>query len=154
LSQIRTSYLRLLDAHFSGLRALFIPWRGIVDPESSRELDLEIRGNLQINPNFSYGLRPNLASSPDTPRVSVGPLGWDEPYIIQASGSLRGGINSARDVAMREIKRSLKWIIDKKKLPLVDNHVLGCEWVENELAAIFSTMQCGPQRSSGAANSG
>jgi hypothetical protein len=145
LSQIRTSYLRLLEAHFGGLRALFIPWRGIVGPESSRELDLDIRGNLQINPKFSYGLRPTLASSPDTPRVCVGPMEWDEPYIIQASASLRGGINSARDVAMREVKRSLKWIIDKKKLPLADNHVLGCEWVENELRRFSFSRATPPQ---------
>jgi hypothetical protein len=145
LSQLRGTYARLADAHFGRLRHLLKPWSQCrVSEEEAERFEVGIKGYL--NPDrMSLVYQINLAEEPASELVVLGYPSRDSPFgyrRLNLSYKNRG-LDSAREIALEDVRASLRDVLKERKLPLGDNHALGVEYVEEELRKLRNAARWG-----------
>ncbi len=146
LGQLRNTYARLTTSHLREIRHLLSPWHPWLSKEAVSRYKLVIRGNLDptrmaLDYNLYFVERPIYLPN----SVQIGYPSMNSPFgSAYRNLSYRGtGLDSAREVALDDLRSSLGKALKKKKLPLGDNHALGVEYVEEELRKLRNAVGWG-----------
>jgi hypothetical protein len=147
LGQLRDTYARLTTAHFRKIRYLLKPWYPwLKNNEATSRYKITIMGNLdpaRMGLDYSLGFIETAKYAPSP--VTIGYPSWDGPFnpSFRNLSSLGMGFDSAREVALDDLRSSLKRALEKKKLPLGNNHALGVEYIEEQLRRLRNAAQWG-----------
>lgn len=146
LRQLRTTYARLAETHLAEVRHLLPPWRFVPHIEDVSRRDVAIGGYLDAgSASLSYELEAVERPSSPEGLVTLGltaELGPGQRNYRNLSYDGKG-LDSAREVAFADLKKSVEKVLKKKELPLGDNHPLGVEYVEEQLRELRSRARWG-----------
>lgn len=144
LSQLRNTYARLTSSHFREIRHLLKPWYPWLSNEAVGRYKIGVTGNLDrtrmaLDYNLNFIERTIYQPSP----VMIGYPSADNPFGFSYRNLSYNdrGLNSAREVALDDLRSSLNKALKKQKLPLGDNHALGCEYVEEQLRKLRNAVR-------------
>lgn len=167
--QLRESYLRIINNSFPKLRNYFHPWFG-ADPEKSKLLNVNIEGSMDPSiPAITYKF--GFSNDPGTAKISVKthsgtpiltiPDQQNSPAVpiinfrtrdgcgFYNLGMREMGIDSAREVALDEVRKRIKEIIDDKLLFNLEGPALACEFINIELKELFPYLPYLPKEITG-----
>ncbi len=160
LNQLRLTYERIVGALFPEIKLLLPPWNAADDvpQEAAYGYELQIEGGIDPTvPSAAYELRAVAPTDP-TPRVVVREF-RGVPFITiggadgarhtialsslslgnQRSHDLRyadQGLDSAREIAFREIRKSVYSLLDARRLGYAASYYLICESAERYLQSL------------------
>jgi Type I restriction enzyme R protein N terminus (HSDR_N) len=145
LGQLRNTYARLAGSHFRKIRYLLRPWYPWLSNEAASRYEIRVTGNLDparmaLDYNLNFVERTIYLPKP----VVIGYPSTDNPFGFSYRNLAYSGrgLDSAREVALDDLKSSLKKALEKKRLPLGNNHALGVQYVEEELRKLRNAARC------------
>lgn len=146
LGQLRNTYARLTTSHFREIRHLLRPWHPWLSKEAVSRYKIGIRGHLdpaRMALDYNLYFIERTIYLPNS--VAIGYPSWNTPFGSSYRNlSYRAmGLDSAREVALDDLRSSLKEVLKKRRLPLGDNHALGIEYVEEELRKLRNAVRWG-----------
>lgn len=155
LSSVRSSYLRIIESHFSVLRSNFHPWMSHLPGDEAQHMQVIIKGSL--NPSvpalsYQYLLTSSessnqlvvaeefrgtptikLVSQTDAPTITPISMTMGDGHMFHDLRQSHMGLDSAREVAFFSIKKQLKSMLDNRITFFAESNAMGCEYIESEL---------------------
>jgi Type I restriction enzyme R protein N terminus (HSDR_N) len=146
LGQLRNTYARLTTSYFRKIRSLLKPWYPWLSNEATSRYKIRVTGTLdpaRLALDYNLNFIEKTIYLPKS--VVIGYPSTDGPFGFSFRNlSYNGrGLDSAREVALDDLRSSLKEALKKKRLPLGNNHALGVEYVEEELRKLRNAAQWG-----------
>lgn len=154
LGQVRTSYVRVVDAHFRAVKGYLRPWLNDLGTEGIEDWDLAIHGGIEPSiPTLNYQFTPSAPTSPPESLVTVtAPGGRSQMRVVTPEGDRvlssfssvmwsHGptfydlsqtdlGIDSAREVAFDKLKHEVATVLKERMYYEHGNLILAGEYVE------------------------